>query len=798
MTAPRQLGEISPPRRAALPAPPSVPDLFALAHQAVSMIQQRAFTWLHRQVAARPWWFLAVDLAITLGAVVVMTGVQFDSSFDQFLIPDSPDIHVYDEFLDRFGNDKALVIGIATDDPFAPAQIAELKALVTDLEKIDGVLRVYSLVSAPSIRGGEDELHFAPPVTAPPASPAERATILERLHTDPTLRDRLLSPDGRLLGVLVTLDPPGDDRGLNERVTAAARARLATLANPAYLSGEPVIEADMNRYMHDDLRVFIPITLTLAAGCLLYLFRNVVGLLVPMGVIMASSAWGVAAYILAGRMVNSVTTMIPPLIMVIAASDSVHLLTHYLVRVPELGKKPAIEAMLLRIGPGCFMTSLTTAIGFTSLTFSPIPALQDFGQFSALGVIFSFAISLTAVPAALHLLPVPAHIRSESTRSASPWTQRFGKLTADHPMPFLLVGSALLVAALVAIPRIEVETDDLTYFRPDSPTRKDTHTLQSHFGGVRPLDVVLTGEPGSFADPAVLGRMAAFQEWVATLKGIDGTTSTVDLLQALFDRIDGRPVADHSAEAIAQGYLFFELSETGTAEMARFVTEARDVAHISLQESESRTSRLKEQLTTIRARLHQDFPELQPQLTGYTHFYTVISNLIVRSQVISLSIAVVTITLVMMVISGSWRLGLLSMVPNVYPIALTMGLMGWARIPLNSATAMVASIAIGLAVDDTIHFLNHLQQERRHQPRMRLALPNTMRGVARPMVYTSIILGVGFGTLVFSNFVPSVYFSILAVTTVATALIGDLTLLPALLTFLDDHRNGALPEALGS
>ena len=752
------------------------------------MIQQRAFTWLDRQIAARPWWFLAANVAVSLAAVVVMRGVRFDSSFDQFLIPNSPDIAVYHEFLDRFGNDKALVIGIATDDPFAPQQIAQLKALVADLQAIPGVVQVYSLTSAPSIRSTADELHFAPPVTAPPTSPAERQAILTRLRNDPTLHDRLLSPDGQLLGVLVTLEPTGGDLGMYERITGRVRQRLATLDGATYLSGEPVIEADMNRYMHRDLEVFVPITLILAALCLSYLFRNLLGLLVPMAVIIASTAWAIASYILAGRMVNSVTTMIPPLIMVIAASDSVHLLTHYLVRVRELGRRKAIEAMLLRIGPGCFMTSLTTAIGFASLTFSPIPALQDFGEFSAIGVIFSFLISMTAVPAALHLLPAPTKIRVDTEHAAAPWMQRLGQATADHPMPFLLVGLALFVAAVIAVPRIQVETDDLTYFRPDSPTRRDAHTLQSHFGGVRPLDVVLRGEPGSFADPEVLGRIAAFQKWVATLPGIDGATSAVDLLQSLFNHIDGRPVADHSPEALAQGYLFFDLSDTGATEMARFVTERRDIAHISLQESESRTSHLKKQLATIRDRLASDFPDLQPELTGYTHFYTVISNLIVRSQVISLSIAVVTITLVMMVICGSWRLGLLSMVPNIFPITLAMGLMGWGHIPLNSATAMVASIAIGLAVDDTIHFLNHLQQERRHQPQMRLALPGTMRAVARPMVYTSIILGIGFGTLLFSQFVPSVYFAILAVATVVTALIGDLTLLPALLTFLDDRR----------
>jgi predicted RND superfamily exporter protein len=767
-----------------------VPTLFTITHRAISMVQQRAFAWLTRQTAARPWWFVVVNVVVTLAAVAVTTGVRFDSSFDQFLIPDSPDIAVYHEFLDRFGNDKALVIGIATDDPFAAKQIAELKALVSDLEKIPGVVKVYSLVSAPSIQGSADELHFAPPVTAPPADTAAREEILARLAADPTLRDRLLSPDGRLLGVLVTLDPPGEDRHMYERITTAARQRLADLGSATYLSGEPVIEADMNRYMRDDLETFVPITLGLAALCLLYLFRNLVGLLVPMAVILASTAWGIAAYILAGRMVNSVTTMIPPLIMVIAASDSVHLLSHYLVRVPELGKRAAIDAMLLRIGPGCFMTSLTTAIGFASLTFSPIPALQDFGQFSAIGVICSFVISMTAVPAALQLLPTPTKVRSDPRRSAAPWMQRLGHLTAERPRPFLLVGLALVVTALIAVPRIEVETDDLTYFRADSPTRRDTDALQAHFGGVRPLDVVLHGQPDSFANPEVLGRIAAFQTWVTTQPGIDGATSAVDLLQALFNQIDDRAVADHSRAALAQGYLFFDLSDTGAAEMARFVTEQRDVAHISLQEGESRTSHLKKQLATIRARLSRDFPDLQPELTGYTHFYTIISNLIVRSQVISLSIAVVTITLVMMMICGSWRLGLLSMVPNIFPIILAMGLMGWAHIPLNSATAMVASIAIGLAVDDTIHFLNHLQQERRHEPRIRAALPNTMQGVARPMVYTSIILGIGFGTLLFSHFVPSVYFAILAVVTVVTALIGDLTLLPALLTFLDDRRTG--------
>jgi len=746
----------------------------------------RSFTLIDRLVAARPGWIVVVAILLTLAATTTAPLLRFDSSFDRFLIPDSPDLTAYHDFADRFGNDRLLVIGIECDDPLAPATVTELRRVVSGLEAIEGVERVYSLVSAPMVRGDGDTVRLAPPVDGPPPTGGSATALLARLDGDPVYADRLVSRDHHLLGVLATLDPPPEETDAYRRITEAARAVLAPLGSRAHLSGEPVIESEMNRFMRRDLETFIPITLTLTAATLLLLFRTPLGVLLPMAAIAASTVWALAIFLLSGRTVNNVSSMIPPLIMVIAASDAVHLFSHYRSHAHLLGRAAAITETMRRIGPGCLMTSLTTAAGFASLTASPIPALDDFGRFSALGVLFSFCLTIIALPAALHLLPIPHPPRAAVQRDR--WTLSLAHRLTAAPGWLLVASLAIFLLAVAAIPRIRVETNDLTYFKEGSAIRTDTALLQHHLGGVRPLDLVLTGTPGAFTDPERLARLARFGEWVRTVEGIDGATSAADLLNSLFARLDGKPIGDHTRPAIAQGYLFFELSEEGSDELARYLSGDRAIAHIALQEGESRTSKMKVQVEQIRARVARDFPELKLEVTGYAHFYMQISDLIVRSQIRSLAIALVSVTAMMILLFRSWRTGLLSMVPNIVPLACTFGLMGVTGIPLNSATAMVASVALGLAVDDTIHFLNHLRQERKHAPSVAVALAPALRAVARPMLYTSLILGIGFGTLLFSRFVPSFYFGLLAVTTVVTALLGDLFLLPALLLTLERRR----------
>ncbi|RMF85765.1 MAG: hypothetical protein D6739_04070, partial [Nitrospirae bacterium] len=367
----------------------------------------RPFALVDRLVARWPRAIVALAVLLTLAATAALPRLRFDSSFDRFLIPDSPDLAAYHRFVGRFGNDRVLVIGIESDAPLGAETLGELRRLVEGLQRVEGVERVYSLVSAPMVHGRGDEVRLAPPVEGGPPPPDAAAALLAQLDADPVYRGRLVSPDHRMVGVLATLDPPPGDPEAYSRIVEEARHLLAPLGRRAHLSGEPVIESEMNRFMRRDLETFIPITLALTAATLFALFRSLLGLALPMAVILASTVWAVALFLLSGRTVNNVSSMIPPLIMVIAASDSVHLFSHYRLRAPLLGREEAISETLRRIGPGCLMTSLTTAAGFASLTASPIPALDDFGRFSALGVMFSFVLTIFALPAALHLLPVP-------------------------------------------------------------------------------------------------------------------------------------------------------------------------------------------------------------------------------------------------------------------------------------------------------------------------------------------------------------------------------------------------------
>ncbi|RME06404.1 MAG: hypothetical protein D6812_01685 [Deltaproteobacteria bacterium] len=441
------------------------------------------------------------------------------------------------------------------------------------------------------------------------------------------------------------------------------------------------------------------------------------------------------------------------------------------------------------------MTSATTAVGFASLTVSEIVPIREFGYFAAFGVAAAFVIAIVLTPIALSFLrriEVRQQRRKASLQGLLAW---IAEVNERHPGKVAGISGILCLLAAFGIPRIAVETNFLEFFKKDDPAVFQVRFIEEHLTAIDILKIVLDGgEPGAFKEPERLAFLEALRAFLEAQPEITRTIAIPDFLKKVNQAFhDGDPQAyrlPETRQAVSQYLLLFEGDDRAEEELARLInfdrSRVRVTALVKMIGSRDQEALLGRIASWMKAHcppgIHFDF-------SGAVKISATVMNSVVNAQIESFALALVMITGMMILMLRSWKLGLVSMIPNVLPILLTLGLMGWAAIPLNIATAMTASIAIGLAVDDTIHFLSRYQIERKRLGDPRAAIRTTLLSVGPALITTSVVLFFGFFISIFSSTRPSIHFAILAAVTIVTALLADLFLTPVCLLHLRRGRS---------
>jgi hydrophobe/amphiphile efflux-3 (HAE3) family protein len=741
-----------------------------------------------RLVTRRAGWVLVATLGVTALALVQLidpsTGrvrLELDPSIDRML-PGEDEERVYYDYIRRlFGSDETIVVALVADDVFTARNLRAVQRIARRIGGLEGVQRVVSLSNALNIRSSDGDLRIEPFIDDVPDDPAELARIRREVFDNPIYLGNLVARNGGAAGILVYLqDIPERELltlGIDETIRRIADEERGDAA--VWITGGTVVKAETSRILVRDLSRTIPLAIAVCIAVSLLAFRSLPGLLVPVSTTLLALVWTLGLVAAVGGSLNLVTAVVPPLILVVGFAYAIHLVSEYhdeLRSDPE-AREP-VYAALTKVALPVALTGLTTAAGFLSLTVSPIGAIREFGIIATLGVVLAVATSLVSAPAVLALLPRP-RLAAATTGAATfgRAMEALGRFDVRFRWPILLAAGIVAAFSIWGATRIRVSTE---FFPPDGVLRQNIDAVNEHLEGANTIYVVLETEyRDAFREPVNLREVEQLQAWLDAQPEIGGSTSLVDYLKLInrgfHDDEPAHFVIPDSRRLITQ-LLFFAAND----ELRSFVDSRYQTANIVLRSKVTDSAGTARLVRRMEARLAELPRHLHWRVTGNGVIVSHTIDDIARGQVLSLSVAFLIIFAILAVLFTSARVGFLALIPNALPVLAYFGVLGLTGVTLNTTTGLVACIVLGIAVDDTIHFLarfNSLARRRLDEAR---GISGALRAVGRPVTITTVALCLGFLALTTSELRNQRDFGALAAFTLAFAWLVDVTFTPAL------------------
>jgi predicted RND superfamily exporter protein len=779
----------------------------------------------------RPILALAFVLATSLAAVgvLVSTPPRLDVRLEALFPQSDSRLAELEAFRATYGRgDRSAVVllelaeGSHALDPAAIAHVASLSAALQELPfaHAEGVV---SLSHVTYVRSQDDELRLEPLYTPGQAWVREEVA---HLPSHPIYQNRVVSPAGRHVGFVVPLDPLEDTPSTR---AAFAEGLLALSPGPGerlWVDGAIVARARIRALVRQDMRRVWPAAALVLLVILVLWLRDLAACALALAVVGLAALWTFAAMSLLGIPLNPLSTAIPVLLLVAGVGDALHLLGRLRQRLAQGAESlAALEAAVDEVGLACFFTSVTTAVGFSALALSDVPMLSQLGVPVALGVLFAFVLTILLLPPCLR---GPRWVAWAVARGGE---RGFGERVAGGLWRLvstrrrIVLAGALVIAlgSLALLPWLRVETRMLGDFGPESPLSKTRAAFETLFGGVSTLEVIVRAPPGAesaspspstspptqhasepwfeddFGEEPLEGPPARLLELdvqralaAATARlrspelrqrGVLTVHSLPDYLadmnHVLHERAPGTDVLPETRQAVAQFLLFYEGSSPRDP-TADLLAGDRLSLRVQVRIENLPTHAFFELVEAVRAEVSRDLPAgFEVVVTGNTLMIQAAHQSLVRNLIRGLSLALLAVFLAVLAVSRSWRLALVSLLPNLLPLLIGLALLSVGGVALRLATSAIFCVVFGIAVDDTIHFLAALRARRDLAPRDRLQGALVETGSA--IVGTTAVLAGGFSVLLLSGVQANRLFGLLCAVTLVGALLCDLLLLPALL-----------------
>lgn len=761
--------------------------------------------------------------------------LKFDTSNEGFLHEDDPYLKTYNQFREEFGRDDFLVLAVYSEQLFSSEALDKLRALHEDLlGSVPFLEDITSLINVRDVRGEADTLLVDELLLHTPTTPDELAELRERVLGNPLYINNLVSENGKYTAILLQSqvyggDPDGDlfsgfdepseedesgdspgQRYLsdleNDIFVEAVHEVVARHQAPSFLisaAGPPVNLHAIKYYMQQDAFTFMKLALLVIGSCLFLMFRRASGVLLPLMLVGLSLVSTVGLMTMLGVSFKLPTTMLPSFILTVGVGASIHVLslTYQNIRYGK-DRHAAIVAAYGHSGLALMMTSLTTSAGLASFSMAKVAPIADLGIFSAIGVGISLIYTFTFLPATLSLLPLKPMVPEEPIRPGL--MDRFLKAVAAFSIRryrlVLAFAAVMVLLGLAGVSRVLFSHDGLEWLPEELGVRQATQVLDRELKGTVVLEMVLdTGRENGLYDRATLldiERLMAelVEDYADHEVPIGKALAITTLLKEIHQALHGNDPAFYkipdNEKLIPQEFLLF--ANTGSDDIDNLTDRQYRYARITLKVPWQDALLYIPFIRDVTERFSDTFTKrklaggdpMQVTATGIMSLFGRIIHAAIYSAAQSYAIALVVITVMMIVLIGNLKLGLISMIPNLTPIITVLGLMGWLSINLDMVTMLIASIVIGLAVDDTIHFMYNFKRYYKQTGDLNEAVENTLLTAGRAMLTTSVVLSFGFYIFMFASMNIFFYFGLLAGSAVLLALGADLLLAPALMTLL--------------
>jgi len=747
-------------------------------------------------------------ILIIIGLLTVLMGYlgsNIKMSYEMArMLPASDPISIeYDNFKEQFGLDGS-VIFVAIQDPelFTVDHFNSWYKLSSEVLNINGVQEVvsvahlYNLIRNDSLK----KFQFLPIVSKEVKTQQEVDSIKKVIYSLPLYDGRLFNKETDVSLMMITLDKEVLNSkariGLVKQIKETVDKFGSKYSIDVKYSGLPYIRTVTSKKIQDELLLFVLLSLIITSILLFILFRSGRAVLFAMLVVIIAVVWVLGTTVLFGYKITILTGILPPLLIVIGVENSIFLLNKYLNEYRLHGNKVlALSRMISRIGNANLLTNATTAAGFAAFIITSNELLVEFGIVASVNILVTYLLSLFILPILFSYFPVPTakHLQHLDKGFINLIVTRVTSIILTKRTAIYTITSIVFVAAIYGITMLKTTGNIVDDISKKEKLYKDMIFLEQNFKGVMPLEITVnTHKRNGILRLSTLKKIDQLQDTLALYSEFSKPLSVVEVVksakQAFYRGNEKMYSLPNNQE---KNFILSYVPEIGSGNkgiLNAFVDSNFQTTRISVQMANIGTNDINRILTDIQPKIDSIFPpnKYDISLTGTSVVFLKGTNYLVKNLFMSLMLAVVIITILMALIFSSARMILISLIPNLIPQILTAGMMGYFDIPIKPSTILIFSIALGISVDNTIHFLSRYRLQLRHNNwKIRPAVLGALIETGYSMVYSAIVLFFGFYIFTLSSFGGTEALGYLVSFTLIVALLSNLFVLPSLLLSLD-------------
>lgn len=747
---------------------------------------------------------LCLVAGITIFLAMQWDNMRFSNSQANLLPDDHPINLEYQEFLDQFGEEgNAVVFAIRDSALFTPENFNRWNKLSKQLEAFPEVDFVLSTDNLKELVKDTVEQKFVmrPLIEETPDSRAEVNRIAQHLFNElPFYENLIYNKESGTIRTVMYLDKDIVNTSVRKDFILQDLSRLIKTFEEdtnfdVRISGMPYVRTMNSQNIIDEIGKFILAALGVTSLIFFFFFRSFRATFISMCVVIIGVMWAFGVLGLLQYEITVLTALIPPLIIVIGIPNCIFLINKYQQEVKKHGNQAlSLQRVISKIGNATLMTNVTTASGFATFIITDSKLLKEFGIVASINIIGIFILSLLIIPIVYSFLSLPKtrHLKHLNKRWIDAFVNWMENIVRNRRIAVYIISICLLVVSIIGIYQIDISGSPIEDMPKKAEFFKDIRFFENEFDGIMPVEIVVdTKNPKGVMKPATLRRMDQFGEVIAEIPELSPSLSVVNLVkyskQAFYNGIpkyyqlptsqENTFIMDVARKSSDESNLLDSFVDS-TGQVARMTTYMRDVKTSRMEQIEER---LLENITKI-------FPEerYSVYMTGSALLFLKGTKYLVKNLVMSLALAIGLIALFMAYLFRSFRMIVISLIPNLLPLIVTAGIMGFIGVPIKPSTILVFSIAFGISVDDTIHFLAKYRQELEAKKwQIKKSVYAALRETGVSMFYTSIVLFFGFSVFIISNFGGTVALGALVSATLLFAMLANLILLPSLLLSLE-------------
>ncbi|MGK7395206.1 MAG: efflux RND transporter permease subunit [Candidatus Cyclobacteriaceae bacterium M3_2C_046] len=732
--------------------------------------------------------------------------VELSYDFSKVVPPDDPEMIEFQQFKQLFGEDgNIIVLGIKDSSIYTSLNFRRLKYLNDELGRIKGVNTVISLPNMPRLVKDSQRKKFslAPVFTTIPDQQSRLDSLLNVAMDQKFFSNQLVNAQNGALLMILNIDrevmnSPQRIRLIDD-IQFAGQAFSEHTNIDIHYAGLPFIRTIMSEKVKKEMQMFLVLSVLVTGLIMLFFFRSWDAVLFPLIIIGVIVIWSMGTLALFGYKITILSGLIPPIIVVIGIPNSIYLLNKFHQEIDKHGNKmKALSRVIRKVGLVTLITNFTTAIGFLVLAFTDITILKQFGLVAGINILATFLVSIILIPAVFSYLPTPQGKQLKHLQfKAIDWTlNALDLLVHRHKYTVFFVTLALVIVTIVGVFQmhsVSYMVDDLP---ENSEVKRDLEFFEDNFSGIMPLEILVdTGKPKGILRQQNLVKINQFESFLDSLPHVSTPISVVSFVKAARQAFyNGNPAFYGLPNSQDRNFIlrYFQGNTDQAGLMKNFIDSTAQKIRISLNIADLGSNKMDELIHgQIYPRIDQLFSQsdIQVRVTGTSPLFVKGNRFLIGNLRMSLLLAFFLISLIMALLYGNLRMIIISIIPNVIPLLIVGAIMGFLGIPLKPSTALIFSIAFGISVDYSIHFLAKYRQELfANQFFVPLAVSKSIRETGSSMMYTSIVLFAGFIIFAGSGFGGTKALGLLTSTTLVFAMFTNLIVLPSLLLRFDDGK----------